>query len=41
LTRKQTVKKIENIVYDNSEGDTVDWLTEIFKKNDFKKFFPD
>ena len=41
LTQKQTVKKIENIVYDNSEGDTVDWLTEISKKNDFKKFFPD
>ena len=41
LTQKQTVKKIENIVYDNSGGDTVDWLTEISKKNDFKKFFPD
>ena len=41
LTQKQTVKKIENVVYDNSEGDTVDWLTEISKKNDFKKFFPD
>ena len=41
LTQKQTVKKIEGIVCDNSDGDTVDWLTEIFKKNDFKKFFPD
>ena len=41
LTPKQTVKKIEGIVYDNSDGDTVDWLTEISKKNDFKKFFPD
>ena len=41
LTQKQIVKKIENVVYDNSEGDTVDWLTEISKKNDFKKFFPD
>ena len=41
LTQKQTVKKIEGIVCDNSDGDTVDWLTEISKKNDFKKFFPD
>ena len=41
LTQKQTVKKIESIVYDNSSGDMVDWLTEIYKKNDFKKFFPD
>jgi len=41
LTQKQTVKKIKGIVCDNSDGDTVDWLTEISKKNDFKKFFPD
>tara|TARA_Y100001949_G_scaffold165023_1_gene160395 strand:+ start:435 stop:980 length:546 start_codon:yes stop_codon:yes gene_type:complete len=40
LTQKQIVKKIESIVCDNSNGDTVDWLTEIYKKNDFKKFFP-
>jgi len=41
LTTEQTVKKIVGIVCDNSDGDTVDWLTEISKKNDFKKFFPD
>ena len=40
LTQKQIVKKIESIVCGNSNGDTVDWLTEIYKKNDFKKFFP-
>ena len=41
LTTEQTVKKIVGIVCDNSDGDMVDWLTEISKKNDFKKFFPD
>jgi len=41
LTTEQTVKKIVGIVCDNSGGDMVDWLTEISKKNDFKKFFPD
>ena len=32
LTHKQTVKKIEGIVCDNSDGDTVDWLTENIQK---------
>tara|TARA_B000000460_G_scaffold124222_1_gene87464 strand:+ start:317 stop:862 length:546 start_codon:yes stop_codon:yes gene_type:complete len=41
LTQKQTIKKIKDVVYDNSGGDTVDWLAEINKKNDLKKFFPD
>ena len=34
-------KKIEGIINGTSNGDTIDWLTEITKKNDLKKFFPD
>ena len=41
LTPQQTVKKILDIIHGNSNGDTIDWLTEITKKNDLKKFFPD
>jgi len=41
LTPQQTVKKILDIIHGNSNGDTIDWLTEISKKNDLKKFFPD
>ena len=40
LTPQQTVKKILDIVHGNSDGDTIDWLTEISEKNDLKKFFP-
>ena len=41
LTPQQTVKKILDVIHGNSNGDTIDWLTEITKKNDLKKFFPD
>jgi len=41
LTPQQTVKKILDIVHGNSDGDTIDWLTEISEKNDLKKFFLD
>jgi len=41
LAPQQTVKKILDIIHGNSNGDTIDWLTEISKKNDLKKFFPD
>ena len=41
LTQKETIKKIKDVVYDNSDGDMVDWLAEINKKNDLRKFFPD
>jgi len=39
LAPQQTVKKILDIIHGNSNGDTIDWLTEISKKNDLKKFF--
>ena len=41
LTPQQTVKKILDIVHGNSNGDMIDWLTEISKKNDLEKLFPD
>jgi adenylate kinase len=41
LTEQQTMKKIESVICGNFKGDTVDWLAEISKKNDIKKFFPD
>jgi len=40
LAPQQTVKKILDIIHGNSNGDTIDWLTEISEKNDLKKFFP-
>ena len=37
LTQQQTIKKIEGVISGDSNGDTVDWLTEISKKNDLSK----
>ena len=34
-------KKIESVINGTSRGDTVDWLTDIARKNDLGKFFPD
>ena len=41
LLVEEITKKIETIINGISKGDTIDWLTEITKKNDLKKFFPD
>ena len=41
LLVEEITKKIETIINGTSKGDTIDWLTEITKKNDLKKFFPD
>ena len=41
ITAEETAKKIESIINRTSKGDTIDWLADITKKNDLKKFFPD
>jgi len=41
LTVEEITKKIESVINGTSKGDTVDWLTEIARKNDLGKFFPD
>ena len=41
LTVEEITKKIEGIINGTSKGDVVDWLADITKKNDLKKFFPD
>jgi len=40
-TVEEVTKKIESIINGTSKGDTVDWLTEVTRKNDLRKFFPD
>ena len=41
ITAEETAKKIESIINRTSKGDAIDWLADITKKNDLKKFFPD
>ena len=41
LTVEEVTKKIESVIDGTSKGDTVDWLTEVTRKNDLRKFFPD
>ena len=41
LTVEEVTKKIESVINGTSKGDTVDWLTEVTRKNDLRKFFPD
>jgi len=41
LTVEEITKKIECIINGTSKGDVVDWLADITKKNDLRKFFPD
>jgi len=41
LTVEEITKKIEGVINGTSKGDTVDWLADITKKNDLRKFFPD
>jgi len=41
ITAEETAKKIESVINRTSKGDAIDWLADITKKNDLKKFFPD
>ena len=41
LTIEEVTKKIESVINDTSKGDTVDWLADITRKDDLRKFFPD
>jgi len=41
LTVEEVTKKIEDVINGTSKGDAVDWLADITKKNDLRKFFPD
>jgi len=41
LTVEEVTKKIEGVINGTSKGDTVDWLAEVTRKNDLRKFFPD
>jgi len=41
LTVEEITKKIEDVINGTSKGDAVDWLADITKKNDLRKFFPD
>ena len=41
ITVEETAKKIESVINRTSKGDVIDWLADITKKNDLKKFFPD
>jgi len=41
LTVEEITKKIEGVINGTSKGDVVDWLADITKKNDLRKFFPD
>ena len=41
ITVEEIIKKIKSIINRTYKGDTVDWLADITRKNDLKKFFPD
>ena len=41
ITVEEVMKKIKSVINRTSKGDTVDWLADITRKNDLKKFFPD
>jgi len=40
LGTEEVIKKIESVIYGTSKGDVVDWLTDITRKDDLRKFFP-
>ena len=37
---EEVIKKIESVINETSKGDVVDWLTDITRKDDLRKFFP-
>jgi len=37
---EEVIKKIESVINGTSKGDVVDWLTDITRKDDLRKFFP-
>ena len=41
ITAEENAKKIESVIIRTYKGDAIDWLADITKKNDLKKFFPD
>jgi len=41
LGTEEVIKKIESVINGTSKGDVVDWLTDITRKDDLRKFFPD
>ncbi len=40
LVTEDVIKKIESVINGTSKGDVVDWLTDITRKDDLRKFFP-
>ena len=40
LSTEEVIKKIESVINGTSKGDVVDWLTDITRKDDLRKFFP-
>jgi len=40
LGTEEVIKKIESVINGTSKGDVVDWLTDITRKDDLRKFFP-
>jgi len=40
LGTEEIIKKIESVINETSKGDVVDWLTDITRKDDLRKFFP-
>jgi len=40
LGTEEVIKKIESVINETSKGDVVDWLTDITRKDDLRKFFP-
>jgi len=40
LRTEEVIKKIESVINGTSKGDVVDWLTDITRKDDLRKFFP-
>ena len=40
LGTEEVIKKIGSVIDGTSKGDVVDWLTDITRKDDLRKFFP-
>jgi len=39
LGTEEVIKKIESVINGTSKGDVIDWLTDITRKDDLRKFF--
>jgi len=40
LGTEEVIKKIDSVINGTSGGDVVDWLTDVTRKDDLRKFFP-